>query len=460
MDVDKWLGSVNLYEAAQVWARFDSACEPHRMVLWSGIGFEQAEDWARQHDRKSLTQAMGPLMDKSNPSCRRNIKNDRQWCLYVHAASILFALFISTGSEVVVLARHPPDRFNPDHESYYQNIEEPWLTACCDPDKFRIMLAHPEIEGAGNCLYQYWPVDRVDDWKSMFPHPKVLKTRPWPHHSRKSLKTSEYHEVDLRRKRHAIMEKLYLYKTGASIYWAVTISTSRATVNQSTKKRRREIDNQKLRVEANASQANASTLPHQAKSDSPKTRAKSTCKIQAKSVSNSKRKLVSKSQAKLAPKSQAQPTPKTQAKSTSKAQDNENGIVFVSDSSHCAVKGWCIETTVVTSAGSRLSLPGRGLNAYKGYYVDLASDGTLVLGHGDGETWTQIQSVNVEVKVYHRYRIKVQAVGSNNDVYFVDMAKAVMVTTDSSYGSGTISGARMNNSVAIFCSFAIRRRYL
>ncbi|KAF1735633.1 hypothetical protein CRV24_004559 [Beauveria bassiana] len=321
MDVDKWLGSVNLYEAAQVWARFDSACEPHRMVLWSGIGFEQAEDWARQHDRKSLTQAMGPLMDKSNPSCRRNIKNDRQWCLYVHAASILFALFISTGSEVVVLARHPPDRFNPDHESYYQNIEEPWLTACCDPDKFRIMLAHPEIEGAGNCLYQYWPVDRVDDWKSMFPHPKVLKTRPWPHHSRKSLKTSEYHEVDLRRKRHAIMEKLYLYKTGASIYWAVTISTSRATVNQSTKKRRREIDNQKLRVEANASQANASTLPHQAKSDSPKARAKSTCKIQAKSVSNSKRKLVSKSQAKLAPKSQAQPTPKTQAKSTSKAQD-------------------------------------------------------------------------------------------------------------------------------------------
>ncbi|KAF1735634.1 hypothetical protein CRV24_004560 [Beauveria bassiana] len=124
------------------------------------------------------------------------------------------------------------------------------------------------------------------------------------------------------------------------------------------------------------------------------------------------------------------------------------------------VHGWCIETTVVTSAGSRLSLPGRGLSAYKGYYVDLASDGTLVLGHGDGETWTQIQSVNVEVKVYHRYRIKVQAVGSNNDVYFVDMAKAVMVTTDSSYGSGTISGARMNNSVAIFYSFAIRRRYL
>ncbi|OAA43361.1 hypothetical protein BBO_04504 [Beauveria brongniartii RCEF 3172] len=321
MDVDKWLGSVNLYEAAQVWARFESACEPHRMVLWSGIEFEQAEDWASQHNRKTLTQAMGPLMDKSNPSCRRNIKNDYQWSLYVHAASILFAVFISTGSEVVVLARHPPDRFNPYYESYYQNIEEPWLTACCDPNKFRIMLAHPGIEGAGNCLYQYWPVDRVDDWKSMFPHPKVLTTRPWPHHPWKSLKTSEYQEGHLRRERHAIMEKLYLYKTGASIYWPVTISTSRETVNQSAKKRRRKMDNQKPRVEANASRANASTLPQQAKNKSPKSRAKSACKIQAESVSNGKLKLVPESQTKLAPKAQAQPTPKTQAKSTSKAQD-------------------------------------------------------------------------------------------------------------------------------------------
>ncbi len=223
MDVDKWLGSVNLYEAAQIWARFNSACEPHKMVLWSGIEFEQAEDWARKHDRKTLTQAMGPLMDKSNPSCRRNIKDDYQWCLYVHAASILFAVFISTGSEVVVLARHPPQRFNPYYESYYQNIEEPWFTACCDPDKFKIMLAHPQIEGAGDCLYHYWPVDRVDEWKRMFPHPKVLTPRPWPHHTWDSVKTSECQETDLRREKHTIMEKLYFYKTGASIYWAVTV---------------------------------------------------------------------------------------------------------------------------------------------------------------------------------------------------------------------------------------------
>ncbi|OAA43365.1 arabinan endo-1,5-alpha-L-arabinosidase A [Beauveria brongniartii RCEF 3172] len=105
----------------------------------------------------------------------------------------------------------------------------------------------------------------------------------------------------------------------------------------------------------------------------------------------------------------------------------------------------------------RASSLGRGLNAYKGYYVGLASDGTLVLGRGDGETWTEIQSVKVEVKVYHTYRIKVQAVGSSIDVYFVDMAKAVMVTTDSSFGSGMV-GARLKNSAAIFHSFAIRRK--
>ncbi|OAA80094.1 hypothetical protein LEL_03580 [Akanthomyces lecanii RCEF 1005] len=264
MDVDKWLGSVNLYEAAQIWARFNSACEPHKTVLWSGIEFEQAEDWARKHDRKTLTQAMGPLMDKSDPSCRRNIKDHDQWCLYVHAASILFAVFISTGSEVVVLARHPPQRFNPYYESYYQNIEEPWFTACCDPDKFKIMLAHPQIESAGDCLYQYWPVDRVDEWKRMFPHPKVLRPRPWPHHTWDSVKTSECQETDLRREKHTIMEKLYFYKTGASIYWAVT--TSRATATLCAEKCRRKLDNQRLPVEANPLRVNASNPPQQAKS--------------------------------------------------------------------------------------------------------------------------------------------------------------------------------------------------
>ncbi|TQV94876.1 hypothetical protein V2A60_005891 [Cordyceps javanica] len=105
----------------------------------------------------------------------------------------------------------------------------------------------------------------------------------------------------------------------------------------------------------------------------------------------------------------------------------------------------------------RASSLGRGLNSYKGYYLGLASDGTIVLGRGDGKTWTEMQSTKVEAKVYHSYRIKVQAAGSRIEVYFEDMAKALMVTTDASYGSGMV-GARLDHSTAIFYSFAVQRR--
>lgn len=105
----------------------------------------------------------------------------------------------------------------------------------------------------------------------------------------------------------------------------------------------------------------------------------------------------------------------------------------------------------------RASSLGRGLNVYKGYYVGLASDGTMALGRGDGKTWTGIQSTKVEAKVNHPYRIKVQAVGSRIEVYFEDMAKALMVTTDASDGSGMV-GARLDNSTAIFYSYTVQRK--
>ncbi|OAR01626.1 hypothetical protein LLEC1_03281 [Akanthomyces lecanii] len=340
MDVDKWLGSVNLYEAAQIWARFNSACEPHRMVLWSGIGFQQAEDWARRHDRKTLTQAMGPLMDKSHPGCRRNMKSKLQWSLYVHAASILFALFISTGSEVVVLARRPPERFNPHHDSYYQNIEEPWFTACCDPDKFKIMLAHPQVKGAGDSLYQYWPVDQVDRWQSMFPHPKGLKLRSWPHHVVDSAKTPECQESDLRRQGHTIMEKLYFYKTGASIYWAARvrscevalhacidkyqIQTSRTTATHPAMTSRREMGNQKPSAEANASRAYVSNPPQQAKSDS--------LKAQVKSASTKETKAASK-------RIYSQDTSKAYGQDTGKICIHGTGTVYIRHKSSNCIHG-------------------------------------------------------------------------------------------------------------------------
>lgn len=337
MDVDKWLGSVTLYEAAQIWERLNSTCEPHKLVLWSGIKFKQAEDWARQNNRKTLTQAMGPLMDKSSPTCRYNIKTDNQWCLYVHAASILFALYISKGKEVVVLARHPPERFNPYHESYYQNIEEPWLTACCDRDVFKIMLAHPQIEGAGDYIYQYWPVDRVNDWITSFPHAEALKHRPWPPHSWDSAKMSEYGDGDLRRERCNIMEKLYIYKTGASIYWVVTVGSpavvrcilaltafqspaNSLTVHNSTKRRHRISNTQQPQIKANTSRPDASTPPRQAKVGSARTKTKSTSKAPTSPPTSSKKKRKRK-------KRNAMQTKKKIEEQASKADQGHTSIV-------------------------------------------------------------------------------------------------------------------------------------
>lgn len=225
MDVDKWLGSITLYEAAQIWARLNSTCNPNALVLWTGIHFDLAAEWAREHNRKTLTQALGPLMDRSSPTCRFHLKNPHQWALYVHAASILFTLFISTGDEVVVLVRHPPERFDPNRRSYYQNIEEPWLTSCCDRGRFKIMLAHPRVTEARDYMYQYWPVDNVQDWITTYPNPQVGKAWAWQCHYWDSVQSSTYQPQDLMRERANIMQKLYLYKTGATIYWRVTVGS-------------------------------------------------------------------------------------------------------------------------------------------------------------------------------------------------------------------------------------------
>ncbi|KAJ3489959.1 hypothetical protein NLG97_g5881 [Lecanicillium saksenae] len=222
MDVDKWLGSITLYEAVQIWTRFSETCEPRSVVFWSGIKFDQAQAWAARHGRKTLTLAMGPLMDKEHTCCRYHLKNIQQWCRYVHAASILLALFASNGTEVVVLTPHPPQRLNPYGESYYQNIEQPWLTACCDATNFRIQFAHPDIEEAKDDVYQYWPVDCVDGWTTK--HPGAKAAYHWHRHSWDKVQMSHYSPDDLRRERCNVMQKMYLYRTGASIYWRVAVS--------------------------------------------------------------------------------------------------------------------------------------------------------------------------------------------------------------------------------------------
>ncbi|KAM3533768.1 hypothetical protein MY4038_002971 [Beauveria bassiana] len=107
---------------------------------------------------------MGSLMNKSDPACRHDFRTPAQWSLYVHAASVLFTLFISTGTGVVVLTPHPPQRLNPYDTS------------------FKIMFVHPRIQAARDDIHEYWPTDRVDEWTARYPGAEIVqrwKSRSW-----------------------------------------------------------------------------------------------------------------------------------------------------------------------------------------------------------------------------------------------------------------------------------------
>ncbi|KAM0670523.1 hypothetical protein ACQRIT_006917 [Beauveria bassiana] len=104
---------------------------------------------------------MGSLMNKSNPACRHDFRTPAQWSLYVHAASILFTLFISTGTE---------------------QIEKSYPKAFCDEERFKIMFVHPRIQAVRDDIYEYWLTDRVDEWTARYPGAEVVqrwKSRNW-----------------------------------------------------------------------------------------------------------------------------------------------------------------------------------------------------------------------------------------------------------------------------------------
>lgn len=98
-----------------------------------------------------------------------------------------------------------------------------------------------------------------------------------------------------------------------------------------------------------------------------------------------------------------------------------------------------------------------GPNAYEGYYVGLGTDGRLILGRSDGKSWTELQSVKTNVKMFVMTRIRVRAVGPNIDVYFDDMAKPIISVADTSYSRGMV-GARLDSSIAFFDNFIVQRK--
>lgn len=157
-------------EFEQIIRQFKSCpWQENKQVLWSGLMKDQVQKWAAQRGMQTLTTAMGPLMDSSNPLCLRQKKSSCAWSKYIKGASLVFAWRISQGSYTTVLTPPPPERFHPDGLTNWQDIEEPVLKGRLGtPTSCAILLVHPAVQEARNFRYQVWPVDYTDKWLNKF----------------------------------------------------------------------------------------------------------------------------------------------------------------------------------------------------------------------------------------------------------------------------------------------------
>lgn len=120
--VSVWLTN---QEAKDIHRQFQKSCLRNCQVLWSGMDRAQAQRWADSRNLQTLTTALGPLLDPSDPDCPHGPKSSAGWARYIHGASVIFAWYISQGDLVTVLSQPPPQRFHPSGRTYYQTIEEP-----------------------------------------------------------------------------------------------------------------------------------------------------------------------------------------------------------------------------------------------------------------------------------------------------------------------------------------------
>ncbi|KAH7131846.1 hypothetical protein B0J11DRAFT_209448 [Dendryphion nanum] len=171
---------LTIEEEAAILAQFKRVWRCDKQLLWSGLSYDIVQSWAKRHEIQTLTVAMGPLMDKENPSCRRKTKGPKDWSKYIKGASALFAWCISKGRTVMVLTPPPPEKFHPSGFTNYQTIEEPVLRwAVAGREDFMIKMLHPivKLKATENFSYQVWPVDETEAWTARFGMATVKKSR-------------------------------------------------------------------------------------------------------------------------------------------------------------------------------------------------------------------------------------------------------------------------------------------
>ena len=84
----------------------------------------------------------------------------------------------------------------------------------------------------------------------------------------------------------------------------------------------------------------------------------------------------------------------------------------------------------------RVNDPGTGTDNYRGYYVGVASNSSLVFGKADAGRWQELDRVDLAFTLGRWYRLKVVASGTSIRVYVDEVLK--IDATDASYDRGAI----------------------
>jgi hypothetical protein len=138
------------------------------VLFWTGVDWAHAQKWANTWGIKTLTMAMGPLMDPNNPSSPKAQKG-KSYSRYVKGASGRFAQYASQHCRVIVLTNPPPRIYSSRQNNTYQRLEEPILKGHFGGVPVRrIDYLHPAVDGAAHITYQIWPHDKTQDWTASF----------------------------------------------------------------------------------------------------------------------------------------------------------------------------------------------------------------------------------------------------------------------------------------------------
>jgi hypothetical protein len=168
-------------EADQIIAQFqDIPQSSDRLLFWTGVPRNWAQQWADEHDLLTLTSAMGPLMDAKDKACLKSGKGKKKWKNYVKGASAIFARY-ACGRGIVRVLTLPPSRAEFLRPlSSYRTLEEPVLkgsTGCyCAA---QINLVHL-LSDSRTLEYQIWPEDhRSDSLECSDASTFVFRLPPW-----------------------------------------------------------------------------------------------------------------------------------------------------------------------------------------------------------------------------------------------------------------------------------------